>query len=901
MPYHLNTTKVFYANSSFAPVAVVQLDMEILPGKSAEFNHTAINAGLFQISSGSSGGPLSLFDAGSAAAIYTALVLELQRYAGHSVQYSRLQTSEVASEFRAFIEYEEQATALYAAELATELLNAIMVSKDNAGLESLASLQLSLDEYVSYAAARCLDPNSRLLMQAAERLHIPLIRLDQPPYGKPPPEDVIQNGRLQFGWGIYKQRCISSIAETLTTVETLHQTCDLAQLLPRLQNTDIPLANQDLEFINRNQPRRAQRSARRIGYPVTLRPRVKHLFQYRLAEDHLFGPLHTDEQVGLVVNHLRENAGQDVWVESHVTGGHYRFLILNNEVLSIVQCTAPTLSGDGVHSITELARNQADAATDAVSRRSWYSLSEGDEDVLCRLQLAAMNLHSIPAAGTRIVLRATGTPYNGGNLKNVTPAVPAKFNTLAIQAAEASGIGHLAEIALIIDDLSGPAQMPNCTVTDVSPTPDLQLHDHLSADEAYHIGDRYLMQLFPAGHPSRIPTVAVTGTNGKTTTCRMVTHVLQASGQTVGLACSDGIYLDGKLLSAGDESGIWGANDVLMDPHMQAAVLETARGGMVRYGIAFDRCEVGACLNIANDHLGQEGIETLDELAALKRQVIERAIGVAVLNAEDPRCLAMREHTAAQAVILVANSVEHAAIEAHCQAGGRAVVIDTAVGVSKIAVANTGQPLNTLIAIEDIPATLRGAAYHNVYNAMFAVGICLGLGISQEHIIAGLKGFEMGIDSTPGRLNEIQGFPFKVLVDAAHNVHGYHALVQFIHQLPVDGKKIIVFGARGSLTDSTIREIAAVAAGNFDRYILKNYQQHDLRGRSYAEVPEMLKQELITQGVSAQHIKMEPDILASVDCGLEQAKEGDLLIILVRAAGNEKLQVIKKLKETASN
>jgi len=901
MSYHLNATKVLYANSNYAPVAVVQLDMEIPAEESAVFNRTAINAGLFQISEDSSSGPLSLSDDVSPVEIYCDLVLELQRYAGHSVQYSQVQPVEASSSYRIFIEYEEQATALYAGELAAELLNAIMVNKSNTGTKALAARQQALDEYVEFAVSRCLDTNSRLLIQAANRRHIPLIRLDQPPYKQPPPETVIQNGQLQLGWGVNKQRCIGPIAETFASQETLQFISDLAQLLPRLRKADIPLANQDLEFINRNQIRRAQRSARRIGYPVTLRPGLNNLFQYRLPENHLFGPLYNDEQVGLAASYLREKSNADIWVESHVAGKYYRFLVLNNVVLSVVRCIPPVLIGDGVHTITELARQQAAAATDVVLHRNWYNLAQSDKGVLCRLQLAGLNMDSVLASGTTITLRSSGTPYNGGKFENMTKEIPSDFNKLAIQVAEVSGIGTLGEIDMIIDDLSGLAEMPNCAVTNVAPAPDLQLHEQLSEDEPNHIGDKYLAQLFPAGHPSRIPMVAVTGTNGKTTTCRMVTRILKTAGRKVGLACSDGVYLDNNLLRSGDQSGIWGANDVLMDSHMETAVLETARGGMVRYGLAFDHCDVGACLNIADDHLGSEGINTLNEMAMHKRQIIERATDVAVLNAEDTHSLAMREHTGAEEVILIANSVDHPSIKAHCHARGRAVVIDLAEEGSVIALAKSGQPLEKIIAVEDIPATIRGSAQHNVYNAMFAVGICLGLGIRHEHILAGLRGFEMGVDTTPGRLNAIKGFPFKVLVDAAHNAHGIKALLQFTNQLQIDGKRIIIFGARGSLPDCSIREIAAVTAGNFDRYILKNYQQHDLRGRSYTEVPEMLKEELVLHGVSAQHITVEPDILTSVDCGLEYAKERDLLVILVRAAGNEKWGVINKLKEAASN
>jgi len=900
MPYHLKATRVLYQTSKYAPVSVVRLELVVLPETSAELKQAQIDAGLSLISASGTGGPLSLSTAGSPLEIYSAMVLGLQCYTGHPVDYSRVEKCETDHDYQVFIEYEDSATALYAGELATNLLNALLEYGGNLHAEVIARLQHELEAYVAFALRRRLNPNTRLLKEAARRLDIPFLSLDQP-WGMPTWQGAaVPAGVVQFGWGRNQRRCLGSMPIGFFSQEELQQVTDRARLLPKLEDANIPLADQDLEFINRNQARRAQRSARRIGYPVMLRPRVAIPMQHKFPDDHVFGPVRNDEQVALVVNHLTKQAGVDVWLESCVAGRHYSFLVLNNKVLSVVCCTPPDVIGDGRHTIAELARYRAEAAKDAMTRRIWYGLAKSDQAQVCRLQLEGLSMDSVPASGEAVALRGIATCCNGGTGTNVTREMPSRFSSIALESAEVAGWQHLAGIDLIINDLSGPAAVPNCVLTAIDPSPDFLLHSRLSEEAPYYIEDSYLSLLFPAGRPSRIPTVAVTGTNGKTTTCRMVARILKVAGLKVGLSCSDGVYLGEELLLSGDESGVLGANEVLADARMEAAVLETARGNMANMGIAFDHCDVGVCLNVAEDHLGLEGIETLEDMAVHKRQLIERTTGTVVLNAEDRRCLAMQAHAQADEVILIAHSADHPAIKAHLHAGGRAVVIDTIRDVSSIVLVEPDMKIEPLIMVDKIPATVGGAAQHNVYNAQFAVAISLGLGIPKETIISGLMGFKMGVDTTPGRLNEIPGFPFKVLVDAAHNPHGFRSLVQYLNQQSVVGKKIIVFGANGSLPEHSIREISAIAAGNFGLYILRNYIDYDLRGRSRTEVPEMLRHELMCHGVSEHSIIVEPGAADSMDRALEYAEIDDLLVVQVRAGGDDKWRTINRLSESAA-
>lgn len=871
--YHINATRILYQTSKYAPVAVWQLDITV----PAEISSRAqISESLERIGSDGFQNLLPLSGETSAVCIYCDLVLSLQQSVGHSVQYCRVQETDATLEQRVFIEYEEEASALYAAEVASVLLNGIIEQLDH------SRLQPWLEEFASYSRPRVLDSNARLLIKAAQRQDIPVLRplLPSSLYAS---AAEAHNGEFQLGWGVNQQRCNGAISDKLVSADTMAQVSDRAKLYPKLIKGSVPLPGQDLEFVNRNQTRRAQRSARRIGYPVVLRPRAVRLFQYHFPEDYVFGPLDNDEQVAQVARYLGETYGLDVWVESFVGGDQYRFLVINGKVLSVVRCKPPMITGDGVQCIAELSGGL------------------DNPDILLRLQLSGLAMDSVLQAGTQLALRGSGSLINGGGCKNVTLEMPAPFKELAIRAAECCGLGTMAGIDLIIESLSADAVKPNCVVSNVVLDPDLSMHEKLS-EETDRIGDEYMAALFPGGAHSRIPIVAVTGTNGKTTTSRMVAQILRAAGLKTGLTCTDGVYLDNELLMAGDSSGVSGAYEVFAAPDMEAAVLETARGGLAHTGIAFDHCDVGACTNIANDHLGEEGIETLDDMAVHKRQVIERTTGTVVLNAEDPRCLAMREHTAAREVILVASDASHPAINEHCQAGGKAIAVDASTTTPMVVLLTAAGKTTPLMAVNDIPSSLGGAAQYNVMNAMFAIAITLGLGIEQTDIIAGLSAFRLNFDSAPGRLNEVTGFPFRVIVDTAHNAHGFRALIEFINRLPVPGKKIINFGASGRLRDEDIFEFAKLAVGNFDLYVLKNYHMERrlvLEHRNYEEVPEMLKNELMRLGVPREKIIVELDVLDSLNKSLENAQKGDFLLVLLRVEGEDKLKVIKALEAAA--
>jgi cyanophycin synthetase len=385
-----------------------------------------------------------------------------------------------------------------------------------------------------------------------------------------------------------------------------------------------------------------------------------------------------------------------------------------------------------------------------------------------------------------------------------------------------------------------------------------------------------LDMLFPPGKPARIPILAVTGTNGKTTTSRMLAHIYKLSGKQVGLATTEGVYIDGQLTVAGDMTGPKAARMVLRDPSVEVAVLETARGGLLRSGLGYRRSDVSACLNVRSDHLGLRGIDTVEQLAEVKRIVIEVATGTAVLNADDPLCLKMSGHASAEHILYVTTNPSHDLVRVHVRAGGRAIGLEEGINGHMITLYDNGAHI-PLLWTHLIPATLEGRALHNVQNAMFAAAMAYCGGVKLEDIRHGLKTFDTTFFQAPGRMNVFDGHPFKVILDYAHNPHAVEAMCSVVDQLPVPGRKIAVLAAPGDRRDEDIKMVATNAAGHFDHYICR--RDDSLRGRGHAEVPEMMRDALIDASVAEDAIQVIPSEADSVEAALRMGQSDDLILI----------------------
>jgi cyanophycin synthetase len=390
------------------------------------------------------------------------------------------------------------------------------------------------------------------------------------------------------------------------------------------------------------------------------------------------------------------------------------------------------------------------------------------------------------------------------------------------------------------------------------------------------VAGKVIDMLFPAETGIRIPIAAITGTNGKTTTSRMLSHIMKASGYTVGMTSTDGVYVDGKLSVKGDMTGPASAQIVLCDPSVDFAVMETARGGLLRSGLGFQSSDVAACINISADHLGLGGIDTVEGLAQIKRVVVESAVGTAVLNADDIHCLRMADFCTAERICYVTMNAEHTLVKEHIRSGGRAVVLEKGMNGDMITIYDNGTHIPVLWS-HLIPATIEGKAAHNVQNAMFAVAMAFSFNVDLDNIRHGLRTFDTSFFQAPGRTNVFNEHPFKVILDYAHNPAAFKAMADLVDRLDVSGKRIAVVSAPGDRRDEDIIEASNILAGHFDYYICK--ADDNRRNRGHDEVPKMLQQGFIDNGVETEKISIIPSEIEAVEKALNMAEEGDLVMV----------------------
>ncbi len=464
----------------------------------------------------------------------------------------------------------------------------------------------------------------------------------------------------------------------------------------------------------------------------------------------------------------------------------------------------------------------------------------------------------------------------------------------AVSACARHGL-PLAAVELVTVDPSAPLQETGGVLTDVDPAPDLGDYTLPGEGLPMTAARQYLGILFPTASQARIPICAITGTNGKTTTSRMVASILQGAGRRVGLACTDGVYIQGERLKAGTFSGVAGALSVLLQRDVEVAVLETSRGTLVRKGLAFDRCDVAACTNVASDHLDEEGIETLEQMAALKRLVVESAHRCAVLNADDPRCRAMLPHLTARHVYLISRAAAVEQMDAHVLSGGTAVVLQRA-EEGQVITLRTQAGDQPIVTTDRIPATFRSTATHNIENAMFAAALAHGLGVSIPTIREALEAFSSSIEVTPGRLNLITGLPFDVILDYAHNPHGIRALCRFIDRLRTTGRRhIVVYWNRQTPREADLTEAMGIIAARFDRFICRDAA--DTAADATGKTAQQVATALVAAGASRDAVSVIPDLPNAIDTALAAAQPGDLVVIITGSKAPTVWQQVQRFQQ----
>lgn len=495
-------------------------------------------------------------------------------------------------------------------------------------------------------------------------------------------------------------------------------------------------------------------------------------------------------------------------------------------------------------------------------------------------------------AGQQFRILCAGQQFHAvvdGAGRDVTDWCDGTVLEAAARIAQQLPVGLLA-LNFVTQDISRPLETAGGTIIGIDVCPKLDEIFH-PGDELYEaLADDFIAWMFPEGRPSRIPLLSVTGTNGKTTTCRMLDSISRQAGYRVGLACTDGVYLDGKLVEAGDHSGRNGHYRVLESRDISFAVLETARGAVLNSGFAFDHSDVAICTNVTPEHLGEYGIETTEQMGDVKRMIVARARVAAVLNFDDVQCRRMAGGLDVPRLCWCSMQAGADVMQSAEVRGQRLVYLDARDGVDWIVSRGDGRTTD-LMPVAEIPALFGGAARHNVMNAMQAMAAALEMGIELPAVRKAMAAFSMSIDNTPGRLNLHEGLGFPVLLDFVQNLDGMRAMCEFADSIPASGKRILVISVLGRHKDETVREFARYAAASFDRFICRNYgKTFEHRGKD--EIPNLLRDGLMREGVDESCISIILDERPAIEAALAMGRPGDLVVIMCGIRPQENWQQI---------
>ncbi len=781
------------------------------------------------------------------------VAIEIQSLTGSEVTFGKTRGAGVEGEYFVVYQFEEEHVGEAAGKLALRLLHSLLpddLRPEHAEVGPDFDFAEELDELITYAQRRQLGPSTASLVRAAEARDIPWLRLND-------------YSLVQFGHARFQKRIQATV-----TSETRHIAVEIAsdkeETNQILADLGLPVPRQYLV----RSPERAARVAERLGYPVVVKP---------LNANHGRGVsinLNDNEAVRVAFDKAREHS-RTVIVETFITGFDHRMLVVDGRLVAVAKRVPGHVVGDGERTVAELIDIINSDPRRGIGHEKVLTRIELDHQARRLLELEGESGDSVLEPGRVFYLRSTGNLSTGGTAVDMTDVVHPDNREMAQRAAQAIGL-DVAGIDFITSDISRSFREVGGGICEVNAAPGFRMHVAPTEGTPRDVAGPVIDMLFPPGTPTRIPIASITGTNGKTTVSRMLAHVLKMSGHRVGLTTTDGVYIDGERTVAGDMTGPVSAQMVLRDPTVDAAVLETARGGLLRAGMGYRSNNVGAVLNVAADHLGLGGIDTVEQLAEVKRIVIEVSRDCAVLNADDEHCLKMADYTRAERIAYVTLNPKHELVREHIRAGGAACVLEEGINGEMITIYDKGSHM-PLLWTHLIPATLEGKAMFNVQNAMFAALMAWVMDVKIDNIRVGLRTFDTTYFQAPGRLNVYDELPFKVILDYGHNPAAVGAMAEMVRRMDVNGRRLCVLSAPGDRRDEDIEAIARNAAGSFDEFIVRRDDAR--RGRAIGEVTGMLRAGLIAGGVEEGKITVIEDEQEAIDAALARGRAGDLLVI----------------------
>ena len=809
------------------------------------------------------------------------IALEFQNLAGTDVRQGKTRGTGEYGRYNVIYEYREEQVGIEAGRMAVGLVNHLVAPSDPAFAFDLVP---ELENLILMAERLAFGPSTQALLDEAAGRDIPFIRLDR-------------YSLVQLGQGVLQQR----IRATMTS-RTSGIAVDIA--------SDKKLTNRLLDSAGLPVPRSevvdteddAVATARRIGYPCVLKP---------LDGNHGRGvalDLRDEAAVrGAFGAALRESRSRDVVVESYITGRDYRCLVIGGKLAAVAERVPASVTGDGGKTVRELVEITNHDPRRGIGHEKVLTRIRLDENAEAVLAGQGYTPDSVPDEGAFVKLALTGNMSTGGTSIDRTAEAHPDNVEIAETAARVVGL-DIAGIDFICPDIEEPVRETGGGIVEVNAAPGFRMHTHPTEGEPQYVAKPVIDLLFPPGSPSRIPILAVTGTNGKTTTVRMLAHILKLMGRRVGMTSTDGIVVDGRLMKRGDMSGPKSAQMVLQNPTVDTAVFEVARGGILREGLGYDRNDVAVVTNVTGDHLGLGGIETLGQLANVKGVLVEAVprAGTAVLNADDHLVYRMGRHCAGR-VVLFSMSKEKGEdgfdrVDGHVSRGNAAFCLeDTPQG--ELIVLRHGPRKMPVLYTHLMPATFGGRARMNVANALAAAAAAWAAGAHIHDIRQGLRTFTTSFFQAPGRLNLVEVAGTRVVIDYCHNVDGMRQLADFVSRMMTEpqtrpgvlgagagaaaahpartGRAIGVIGIPGDRRDADQHEYGALAATAFDEVVIR--EDKNLRGRepgaSAANVAGGVRAARLDGTGRATRVEKILDEASAVKAALRRASPGDLVVV----------------------
>jgi cyanophycin synthetase len=767
------------------------------------------------------------------------IALEIQTLAGMDTGFGRTRETKTPGIYNVVFSYTEENVGLFAAESAVAISESLISGVDY-DLESDLQKMREIRERVR------LGPSTGSIVEEAVNRDIPWIRLGT-------------NSLVQLGYGINQMRFQATITCKTSSI-AVDMACNKELTKKMLDMASIPVASGSICVDEED----LASTINKIGYPIVLKP---------LDGNHGKGASINvtnweDAVEGLA---YAKKYSHRIIVEKFITGFDFRILVIDNKLVAAAKRVPAHIIGNGTDTIQELIK-----ITNLDPRRGYghenvLTQIDVDRDTEDLLEKLNYTLETIPKKGEIVYLKSTANLSTGGTSVDVTDMMHPENIFLAERISRVIGL-DICGVDIMAENLTQPLKENGGVILEVNAAPGFRMHLAPSEGLPRNVAAPVIDMLYPPGKTCRIPIIAVTGTNGKTTTTRLLAHIVKNNGYKVGFTTSDGIYIQNHMMEKGDTTGPQSAEYVLRDPTVEFAVLETARGGILRSGLGFSRCDIGIITNIQEDHLGISDIHTLDDLARVKSTVVKsiKKDGWAILNADDEQCIKIGTELSCNVAYFSMNE-ENPLIKKLCSEGKTVAVYENGFITIK-----KGEWKIRIERATHVPLTLGGKAKFMIANVLAATLSSYLWGFKTEDISLSLQTFIPSAAQTPGRMNIFEFKKFKVLIDFAHNASGYRGVEEYLQSVEAT-KKIGIIAGVGDRRDEDIKECAAIAARMFDHIIIR--QEKHLRGRTEEEIINLIMEGISESGRTVTH-EIIPKEVEAIKHAINSAEEGSFITAL---------------------